>query len=258
MAMIKPRKPECFEGQRNEFAVKAWLHQVRQYIALVQVGNPLQLDDQTKISLAATYFSGNAATWWYTVIASNQTPETWEEFEGKLVQEFIPVDSVRRSRDKLRRLVQRYSVSAYLSEFRNLVLTIPNMHEGEMVDRFCQGLKPQIRLEVMKAGASTMEEAARISLNVDSALFGSGIFTPRWQSNPGAPTPMEIGNIQQLSEEEQRDLDRRSNACFTCHKVGCRPWKHKNYGKGQRRNRVKFNNANIDSGAESAGSSSEN
>ncbi len=66
----------------------------------------------------------------------------------------------------------RNSVSAYLSEFRNTVLTIPGMIEGEQVDRFCQGLKRQVSLEVMKAGVQPINEASRIALNVDSTLFG--------------------------------------------------------------------------------------
>ena len=68
----------------------------------------------------------------------------------------------------------------------------------------------------MKAGAQTMSDASRIALNVDSAMF-------RFQNNGGFPgsqnVPMEIGNV------EQRDQDRRNNACFKCHKVVCRPWK---------------------------------
>ena len=95
------------------------------------------------------------------------------------------------------------------------------MSEGEKVDRFSQGLKPNIRLEVMKAGAQTMSDASRIALNVDSALFGAGMF--RFQNDGGFPgsqyTPMEIGNV------EQRDQDRSNNACSKCHKIGCRPWK---------------------------------
>ena len=60
-----------------------------------------------------------------------------------------------------------------------------NMSEGEKVDRFSQGLNPNIKLEVMKAGAQTMNDASRIALNVDSALFGAGMF--RFQNNGGFP-----------------------------------------------------------------------
>ncbi len=86
--------------------------------------------------------SSPAANWWYTVVAGNRTPETWGEFEGAIWNEIIPFDSVQRSRDKLQRLVQRTSVSDFLSECRNIVLMLPGVSEGDKLDRFCRGLKP--------------------------------------------------------------------------------------------------------------------
>lgn len=228
MASLKPNKPGVFDGNRDEFAVRTWLFQVKQYLALAQVGNSLNLDDPTKISFASTFLSGTAAAWWYTLVASNSIPVTWDAFETAIIQEFVPFDSVQRSRDKLRRLVQRTSVSSYLTEFRNIVLTIPDMSEGEKVDRFCQGLKPQVRLEVMKAGAQNINDASRIALNVDSALFGAGMFRFQGSMGNSAPTPMEIGNF------EQRNTDWKKNACFKCHKVGCRPWKCRRGNRGKR------------------------
>ena len=253
MASLKPNKPGSFDGKRDEFTVRTWLYQVKQYLALVQVGNALNLDDPTKISFAATFLSGTAAAWWYTLVASNTIPTTWGEFENAICQEFVPFDSVQRSRDKLRRLVQRTSVSSYLSEFRNIVLTIPGMNEGEQVDRFCQGLKPQIRLEVMKAGAQNMNDASRIALNVDAALFGAGMFRPQWPGRFSAPTPMEIGNF------EQRAKDRARNACFKCHKVGCRPRICTAKERVESRKRLaSLSNANANNVNESAEPGSEN
>ena len=218
MASLKPNKPSTFQGKRDEFAVRTWLFQVQQYLSLVQVENAVNLDDQTKISFVSSFLTGTAAAWWYTLVASNTAPNTWEGFEAAIGQEFIPFDSVQRSRNKLRQLTQKTSVSSYLSEFRNIVLTIPNMNEVEKVDRFCQGLKPQIRLEVMKAGAQTMNDASKIALNVDSALFGAGMLGFQQTYSNSHPTPMEIGNM------EQRKKDLNKNACFKCHEVRCRPW----------------------------------
>ncbi len=96
-----------------------------------------------------------------------------------------------------------------MSEFRNIILTIPVISEGEQVDRFCQGLKPQVRLEIMKAGAQTMNDASRIALNVDAALFGAGMHHEYYGYSSG-PTPIEIGNF------EQRKRDRERNAYFKC------------------------------------------
>lgn len=259
MTSIKPNKPRPFIGNRDEFEVRTWIYQVKQYLSLVEVGHPTGLTQETKISFASTFFQGTAAAWWYTLVNSNIIPTTWEDFEKAIITEFVPFDSVQRSRDKLRRLVQRTSVTHYLTEFRNIVLTIPGMSEGEKVDRFSQGLKPNIRLEVMKAGAQTMAEASRIALNVDSALFGAGMF--RHQSGSPFPssqhTPMEIGNI------EQRNKDRTNNACFRCHKVGCRPWKcaqaaGKSQGSGRGASQVAISNASTGSCAECEGCKSKN
>ena len=63
-----------------------------------------------------------------------------------------------------------------------------------------------------------MNDASRIALNVDSALFGAGMLNFQPSQGNFGPTPMDIGNV------EQREKDRRNNACFSCHKKGCRPW----------------------------------
>ena len=42
--------------------------------------------------------------------------------------------------------------------------------------------------------------------------------------------PMEIRNVEgnvSFAKARQRKEDLARNACFTCHKVGYRPWKHK-------------------------------
>ncbi len=48
-------------------------------------------------------------------------------------------------------VAQKRLVSSSLSEFRNYILTIPGMSEGDKVDRICNGLKPDLRLEVIKS-----------------------------------------------------------------------------------------------------------
>ncbi len=73
---------------------------------------------------------------------------------------------MQRARDKLRRLVPEY-----LSEFKNIVLMILGVNEGDHLDRFCQGLKRHIRFEVLKAGARSMDKAVRMALTVDKDLL---------------------------------------------------------------------------------------
>ena len=229
---VKPNKPDAFTGTRDFLVVHTWLYKMEQYINLTQLMNSdLTLNDANKIMFASTFLTGTASVWWFTRVQSNTVPATWAEFKGTISQEFVPADHVRRSREKFRRLKQTSSVSKYLSDFHNIVFTIPDVNEGERLDKFVDGLNHQIRLEVMKSTVNTFEDASKIALRVDSAL---NTFTKHPISGSSAaegPTPMEIGNLEHRHDrrcgESQRTKDIRLNACFTCHKVGCRPWKHK-------------------------------
>jgi Retrotransposon gag protein len=255
---LKPAKPGSYEGKRDSLTVETWLYQVEQYLALVQVGAPeTPINDVTKISYASSLFTQTAATWWYMLVQTGIVPGSWEAFKVAVRTEFVPQDSSRRARDRLRKLYQKRSVASYISEFRNIALTIPGITEEEQLDRFCEGLKPEIKLEVLKGNVNKMNEAVRIALNVDSALYGvrpDARFRNGFQSSDGAgasPTPMEIGNVQSsrtyprrqgssngtgMRNQNRRQQDVLNGACYVCHKNGCRARFHDVSGKSPQAN----------------------
>jgi Retrotransposon gag protein len=117
----------------------------------VQVGAPLtHSNDVTKISYASSLFTQTAATWWYMLVQTESVPGSWEAFKVAVRTEFVPQESSRRARDRLRKMYQKRLVASYISEFRNIALTIPGIIEEEQLDRFCEVLKPEIKLEVLK------------------------------------------------------------------------------------------------------------
>lgn len=250
MATLKPNKPEAFDGKRELLAVNAWVYQLEQYFMLVQVG-VTNLTDQIRIGFASSLMKSHAARWWYMQIQNGTPPTTWSAFVDAIRKEFIPQNASRQARDKLRRLSQKTSVSAYLNEFQNTVISIPGMTTEEMIDRFVGGLKPQTRLEVLKASPTEFSEASSIALNVDNALyssFSSGFSSGLASGNSYAP--MDIGNVNagerqngrgRTSNDEQRQKDIRNKACFVCHKKGCWASRH---GTDDRRI-AKYNNAEI-------------
>ena len=200
------------------------------------------LSDANRIFYASTFLSGTAAVWWYTMVQAGQTPESWDQFKAAMIKEF-PEDHVRRAQDRLRKLKQISSVFRYLSEFRNIVLTISDVTDGKKWEKFCTGLKYEVRLEVMKAITTSFDEAAQIALRVDSALWSAGQhslfgfqgYAGRPSSSNNVQMPMEIGNMEKKGDgvprqgmSSQRLKDLRNTACFICHKAGCRPWKQKN------------------------------
>ena len=121
------------------------------------------------------------------------------------------------------------SVPQYLAQFRNITLALPDMTEEEKLDKSVQGLKREIRVEVLKSTAKTFEEISSIALRVDNAIWTSN---ESWKSNNNTASngviPMEIGNLESNKDmqKSQRQIDLDNNACFICHKPGCRLWKH--------------------------------
>lgn len=206
---------------------------MEQYLNLTQLSNPsVQFSDHNRVSFASSYLQGSAAMYWYNLATLVNVPTTWDEFKRKLTSEFIPADHAQRARDKLRKRRQIGSVEKFLAEYRNIVLMIPEISGGEKLDRFVEGLKYDVIVEVLKSSRNSFEEAVHMALSIHSAIWrakkGTGAFSPV-STHSKTPTPMEIGNINgrsgSSSERERRKKDVSKNACFRCHNSGCRPWK---------------------------------
>lgn len=233
---LRPNKPESFAGSRDFLTVNTWLYKMTQYFSLMELANSSSISDHTKITFASTMLSGSAAIWWYTTAQTQGVPTTWTMFEEAVRKEFIPTDHERRARDKLRSCRQSKCVSEYITRFRNVTLLVPGISEGEKWDRFVSGLKPQLAFEIRKENCMEFEESCRIALRIESALLGCKFSYDKMPDVEGqyqnsAPAPMEIGNFEghrgnrrQFTDKQRADL--KNNACFKCHKVGCRPWKH--------------------------------
>ena len=79
------------------------------------------------------------------------------------------------------------------------MVDIQGIRDSEKMDRFTEGLKPYILLEVWKASQHTFEEAARIALDIDGAFYCAGFFYNRkFGYNSGfqsGPVRMEIEDV---------------------------------------------------------------
>lgn len=56
-----------------------------------------------------------------------------------------------------------------------MISTIPDVTEGEKLDKFVDGLKHDVRLEVLKSTVQTFEEAVRVALRIDSAVWSDTV-----------------------------------------------------------------------------------
>lgn len=140
-----------------------------------------------------------------------------------LLSEFVPEDHVRRARDQLRRLKQTTSKSKYIVEFLSCILTIKDVLAKERFDRFVQGLKKEVRREVLNSQTSKVEGAVGIELCVDSALQLRNDFRTSFGPFGSENDPMEIGNLQRAGQKFEtqrcrRAHDLKNNMCVKYHK----------------------------------------
>lgn len=96
------------------------------------------------------------------------------------------------------------------------------MAEGDLLGRFFQGLKTDVKMEFLKMQVPEFEYSIRISFRVDSALWSSTNYMSTYWSVGNTHNLMEFGNVHKTSSEvqmRQRELDLRNNASVVCHTI---------------------------------------
>lgn len=56
-----------------------------------------------------------------------------------------------------------------------MLLKIHNITDGGKSETFCMGLKSEVRLGVMDSAGTTCDEAMKLVLRIDSAIYAAGI-----------------------------------------------------------------------------------
>lgn len=126
-----------------------------------------------------------------------------------IIREFISEDHIRRARYRPRRIKQVASVSKYIADFHNIVLTIRDLMGEEAFDRFTDRLKDDSRWEDMKLQAGSFEDATWMALRIDGSIrrdrSSSGKMTEKGISSfhfrpshlSSASEPIIFGNLQE-------------------------------------------------------------
>lgn len=77
--------------------------------------------------------------------------------------------TIRRTNDKMRKLRQHSLVSKNSAKFRNTILTISDINNFDRLERFVDGLKYAIRVEILNRVVSSFEKATRVDLYAEIA-----------------------------------------------------------------------------------------
>lgn len=146
---LKPKTPDTYDGSPN-VSVTNWLFQMRIFFRARGTH-----DEQEKVNFVISQLRGNAVLWWEQMESLNQRDEIrdLDHFGEILTKQFQPINPVQVARDEFSIIRQRphMSVQDYTSEFRNIVLRIPDVSIGEQIDRFIRGLNSyRIQTEIFR------------------------------------------------------------------------------------------------------------
>jgi hypothetical protein len=229
--VLKAIKPPEYSGEKDALELDTWFFSMGEYFSSM----PGITEDQ-KVLVAGLVLKGQAATWWRDLSTrpAATRPQTWQEFKDALTVMFMPVDRAKVARDKLRNAHQRErdSLISYTTYMRSLFLSIPDIAEGEKVDRFVGGLIPSLRKEVLMRDATTLEEAIKIATKHDALrrTFGKGYNELNWKhpyrgsfttrsADHRKDDPMELGAIEMQNKTTGKGLNKKGK-CFNCGKEG--------------------------------------
>lgn len=82
----------------------------------------------------------------------------------------MPSDNSKQAGGRLQKHKQLKSDNKYLEEFQSIIITTPEISDEEKLYQFTNGLKCDVRFEVLKSHAISYEKCARVALNIDSEL----------------------------------------------------------------------------------------
>ena len=164
-------KPHTFSGNEGAVEMCRWFEDVE---SLLRCGN---CSEEDKVKFATCTFQGRALAWWNTYVQSvgvdtaYSTP--WNELRNMMITEYCPRSEFRAMEKEIWELTMKGDdVVGYTTRFYELALLCPAMTESkyEKLERYIQGLSPEIREGVASLKPTTMHEAIRMAHNVKGQI----------------------------------------------------------------------------------------
>jgi hypothetical protein len=174
---VRANKPDTYHGDRHK--LEAWLLQVDRYFHLE--GD--KIEDEDKVVWASTFFRGDAEKWANPFIrrymddtivdgGNKDLIEDWATFKTKMREVFSPFKESVIAEQKIQKLRQVRSAADYTTEFQQYQ-TLIEWDDTALMRMYKQGLKPAVRMELMRSGSSlkTLNELINEAIRVDNELY---------------------------------------------------------------------------------------
>ncbi|CAI7834188.1 unnamed protein product [Closterium sp. NIES-53] len=180
----RPRLPEAFDPSAKGSDVRRFVATLEIYFEAIGCSTPQH--DAARMRLAATLLRGPALEWiYYTDVARGE--KTWQQFRADLIERFEPINTTYMARQQIHRHKQYSSVAQYTQQIELLFNRITDLTEGEKIQVYTEGLKMEIRRQVIAANYNSYRDIVRAAERYDALTRGqpeTRRFTPNPQQTP--------------------------------------------------------------------------
>ncbi|XP_024200577.1 uncharacterized protein LOC112203910 [Rosa chinensis] len=182
---VKVEVPD-FEGKTDPIVFSDWLARIEEYF------DWYDMDDERRVRFAKMKLVLLAKVWWAGVegdtMRLGQPPiSSWQEMKAKLREKYMPPNYLDKLCDKLIALKQgSMSVSEYMQKFDELKTRSQIVEDSrQTLARFKAGLRPDIKMEMIRQPVYSVEHAFQVALDLEEYL---GYTTVRKSGSQGNDT----------------------------------------------------------------------
>jgi Retrotransposon gag protein/Zinc knuckle len=173
---INVNKPDLYYGDRAK--LDDWLMQWDLFFMFQGDKVPTK----KRVTLVASYMRGKAFTWikpfvqQYNQGNAPEDVDAWmddfDEFKNKIRPVFGVTNEPTIARREIQRVRQTKSAADYAAEFQQLAANT-DWDDTALMTMFKQGLKPQVKTELMRTGASTdnLDDLINTAIDIDVKLY---------------------------------------------------------------------------------------
>jgi hypothetical protein len=169
-------KPDLYHGDRTK--LDDWLMQWDLFFLF----QGEKIPENKRVVLASSYMRGNAFKWikpfiqQYNDGTAPEEVDAWvsdfDEFKKKVKPVFGVSNEPTIARRDIQRMRQTKSAADYAAEFQQLAANT-DWDDTALMTMFRQGLKPRVKEELMRTGASTdtLDELINTAIDIDVKLY---------------------------------------------------------------------------------------
>lgn len=215
-----PTPPEFHGTKTGGYEIDAWVRDMRVQFSFY--GARVFPDDTAKVRHAAMFLKGRAAEWWDAEDKSTGVESSWDLFVERLRERYRPMQAAVVARERLRRLKQTGTASAFADVFQKELTPIKDMSASDQIFNFVSGLSSvavanKVREKEPKTLHEAMDIAVRAEVFLSAGRFGhsQSHFGGRGAAaaNHSVPVPMDVNALQAHVEiEEPQDSVERGTA----------------------------------------------